>query len=184
MKVTLMMAMTVDGKIGKHPGHFPDWTGSEDKKLFAALSRKAGVVIMGSRTFDTIGSPLPDRLNVVMTRDTRRRSRWNNLRFVHAAPGQLLDDLDAEGYTHAVLAGGALINTLFADAGLIDEIVITVCPLIFGQGIGLFADGTALALDLQTVERLGGHHVCLTYGVCRGPGGARGLPTEIDPSGQ
>ncbi|MBI9082918.1 MAG: dihydrofolate reductase [Desulfobacterales bacterium] len=181
MKVTLMMAMTLDGKIGKNPGHFPDWTGSEDKKLFAALSRKAGVVIMGSRTFDTIGRPLPDRLNVVMTRDKTRRSRWDNLRFTPAAPGQLLADLDAEGYTHAILAGGAIVNTLFAKAGCIDDIVITVCPLIFGQGIGLFADGTALALDLQTVERLGRHRVCLTYGVCRDPHGTSDLPTEIDP---
>ena len=181
MKVTLMMAMTLDGKIAKDTGHFPDWTGSEDKKLFAALSRKAGAVIMGSRTFDTIGRPLPGRLNVVMTRNRARRSRWDNLRFTHAPPGQLLDDLHAQGYTHAVLAGGALINTLFANAGLIDEIVVTVCPLIFGQGIGLFADGTALALDLQSVERLGRHRLCITYGVCRAPRDTPGLPRGIDP---
>jgi dihydrofolate reductase len=34
MKVTLVMALTVDGKIGKSPEHFPDWTGKEDKRIF------------------------------------------------------------------------------------------------------------------------------------------------------
>lgn len=61
MKVTLLMAMTLDGKIGKSHDHFPDWTGKADKTLFVRLTKKAGVIIMGSKTFDTIGRPLPNR---------------------------------------------------------------------------------------------------------------------------
>lgn len=38
MKVTLVMAITQDGKIGRSPNHFPDWTGKEGKKLFAEIS--------------------------------------------------------------------------------------------------------------------------------------------------
>ena len=76
MKVILIMAMTVDGKIGKSHDHFPDWTGTEDKRLFAKISRQAGVVIMGSKTFDTIGKPLPQRKNVILTRNRARRSAW------------------------------------------------------------------------------------------------------------
>ena len=65
MTVTLLMALTLDGKIAKDPDHYPDWTGKEDKKLFAEISKKAGVVIMGSKTFDTFGKPLPNRKNVI-----------------------------------------------------------------------------------------------------------------------
>ncbi len=128
MKVILVMAITLDGKIGKSPNHFPDWTGREDKKLFAQISRKAGVVIMGSKTFDTIGVPLPGRKNVILTRDKARVSKWDHLVFTDAHPRRLLADLEKEGYKEAVLAGGAFVNSLFAEATLIDELVITVCP--------------------------------------------------------
>ena len=74
MKLILVMALTVDGKIGKDDAHFPDWTGSEDKKMFKAVTRRAGVVIMGSKTYDTIGKPLPGRKNVILTRNPHRLS--------------------------------------------------------------------------------------------------------------
>jgi dihydrofolate reductase len=47
-------------------------------------------------------------------------------------------DLEARGYTEAVLTGGAQINALFLKSGLVDEVWLTVEPLIFGAGIDLF----------------------------------------------
>jgi dihydrofolate reductase len=162
------MAQTVDGKIGKTADHFPDWTGSADKKLFAAMSRAAGVVIMGSRTFDTIGSPLPGRKNIVLTRNKARRSKWENLEFTDRSPERILTGLEQEGYTHAILAGGSLINTLFASVDLIDELVVTVSPLIFGRGLPLFADNISMALELDAVEQIDSNVACLRYRVLKG----------------
>ena len=81
LKVILLMALTVDGKIAKTSDHYPDWTGRGDKRLFAEISRRAGLVIMGSKTYDTIGKPLPGRQNIVMTRNKTRRSEYDNLLF-------------------------------------------------------------------------------------------------------
>jgi dihydrofolate reductase len=167
MKLMLVMAMTVDGRIARGPDHFPDWTGSEDKKRFAAITRQAGVVIMGARTFDTIGAPLPGRKNVILTRNRERRSRWDNLVFCDRPPAALLAELRREGYTTAVLAGGATINTLFAREGLIDEIELTIAPKIFGQGVSLFSSPLDLKLDLLCAEPLGSGLVCLRYAVLR-----------------
>ena len=61
MKVTMVMAMTLDGKIARDASHPADWTGTEDKKKFVEITRRAGAMIMGSRTFDTIGRLLPGR---------------------------------------------------------------------------------------------------------------------------
>ena len=61
MKLILMAALTVDGKIGRTDGHFPDWTEPEDKTLFMTLSREAGVIILGRKTFETLPGPLPGR---------------------------------------------------------------------------------------------------------------------------
>jgi dihydrofolate reductase len=167
MKVTLLMALTLDGKIGKNPNHYPDWTGKEDKKLFAGISHKAGVVIMGSKTFDTFGNPLPNRKNVILTRNKNRISEWENLIYTDKKPAEILKNLEKEGYSNAVLAGGATINSLFAREKLIDEIIVTISPKIFGYGISLFSDQISMELELKEVERVETDLVCLKYKVIK-----------------
>ncbi len=166
MKVILLMAMTLDGKIAKNDHHFPDWTGSADKKLFVEITKKAGVMIMGSKTFDAIGKPLPERKNIVMTRDRSRRSVGTGLIFTDQSPESILKNLEKMGYTEVVLAGGSIVNSLFARANLIDEIIITVAPRVFGTGISFFADEMDLQLELVSVETLERDHVLLHYRVC------------------
>jgi len=167
MNVILLMAMTLDGKIGKSDDHFPDWTGKEDKKLFVEVSKKAGVLIMGSKTFDTIGKPLPNRKNIVLTRNRDRVSEWDNLVYTDLSPGDILEDLEKEGFKSVVLAGGSQVNSIFAKANLIDEIIVTICPLVFGGGLSLFSDTIDLQLELKGVERVDRDSVCLRYRVIK-----------------
>lgn len=133
------MATTLDGKIAKDSNHPADWTGKADKKYFIKMTKKAGVVIMGSKTYDTIGKPLPGRLNVIMTRDKTRQSDCDNLIFTDQTPGEIVQSLEQKGYDHAILAGGATINSLFADANLIDHIHLVLIPKLFGTGVDLFS---------------------------------------------
>jgi dihydrofolate reductase len=161
------MAITLDGKTARGPDHYPDWTGTEDKKLFAGISKKAGVVIMGSKTFDTFGKPLPKRKNIVLTRNKNRISEWENLVYTHKKPAEILKDLQKEGYSNAVLAGGAIINSLFAKEKLIDEIIVTVSAKIFGYGISLFTEDISMDLELEEVGRVGTDLVCLKYKVIK-----------------
>ena len=170
MKLILLMALTFDGKIARDANHFPDWTGSADKRFFARLSRAAGVVIMGAKTFDTLGAPLPGRKNVVLSRDPGRISRSPDLIFTARPPGEVIAALAAEGYTEAILAGGARINTLFAAAGLIDEVIVTVSPLIFGSGLSLFDARLDLTLALLDVRQMENDLVRLHYRVLSSPG--------------
>lgn len=167
MKVILVMAMTVDGKIGKSSDHFPDWTGREDKRFFAARSKKAGAVIMGARTFDTFKVPLPGRKNIVMTRDKRRKSLWEDLLFTDDDPAAILHGLEKAGYSEVILAGGAQVNSMFARERLIDEIIVTISPKIFGRGLSLFADEVSMDLRLEACERLGEDLVSLHYRVIK-----------------
>jgi dihydrofolate reductase len=167
MKVVLMMAATVDGKIGRTSQEFPDWTGKEDKIMFKQATQRAGVVIMGSKTYDAIGKPLPGRKNVVLTRNKNRLSRHENLVYSDTKPQQLLEELRREGYTEVVLAGGSIINSLFAREDLIDEIHITYAPKIFGQGISLFSEAVSMALQLMAVERLGSDHILAKFRVLK-----------------
>jgi len=167
MKVTLMMAITLDGKIARDDRHFPDWTGSEDKKLFVQITKSAGAIIMGSKTYDTIGRPLPGRKNIILTRNQARRSDHPDLVYTNDSPETVLEALAADGYTEVVLVGGSIINAMFARMNLISEIIITIAPRIFGTGVPLFADELDMQLELQSVETLGRNYVLLRYHVQR-----------------
>jgi dihydrofolate reductase len=168
MKIILMAAATLDGKIARHNSHFVDWSSREDKKLFFQTSKRAGVVILGNSTFKTFPSPLPGRLHVILTRTLEgKQSVPGSIEYTSDPPQQIVASLEARGYTEAVLTGGAQINALFLQAGLIDEIWLTVEPLVFGKGINLFLGGEFdLRVTLLSVVRLNeGGSVLLKYGV-------------------
>jgi len=157
------MATTLDGKIGKDSDHFPDWTGSEDKKNFVKITKDSGVIIMGSKTFDTIKKPLPGRKNIVMTRDKNKISKWEDLEYTNDSPEKIIENLKKQNYKKVILAGGTTINTIFAKKKLIDEIIITVCPKIFGTGLALFDESISMNLKLKKIEKLEKNTISLHY---------------------
>ena len=165
MHVILMVAITVDGKIARSADHYPDWTGKADKRFYVEVTKKAGVMIMGSTTFDTIGRVLPGRKTVVMTRNPARCSDSADLVFTADPPEAILADLSDQGYTQAVVVGGAKINQLFAQKGLLDELILTVSPYAFGSGLSIFSDSVDLKLTLKTFWTLDDNTLCLRYGV-------------------
>ena len=167
MKVTLLMALTADGKIAKDDAHLTDWTESEDKKLFKALTQKAGVVIMGSKTYDTLDRPLPGRKVVILTRKKGRVSPWDNVVFTNLPPAELLSSLEKEGYGHAVVSGGAVINALFAGNGLVDDVILTYSPRFFGTGVPLFSEEIMMNLELLEVRRAGEQLIYAHYRVLK-----------------
>lgn len=165
MKLILVMAVTVDGKIARDTTHFPDWTCSEDKRMFRAVTQQSGVVIMGSRTYQTIGKPLPKRLNVVLTRQPRRYPASEAMVYTNDPPGLILEKLSARGYDSAALIGGEVINNLFAQSKLINEIIVTIAPKLFGTGLSLFSCAVDMDLALVSLKQLESDHIMLHYRV-------------------
>lgn len=67
IKTSLIVAATENGVIGKD-NDMP-WKISSDLKYFKKVTMDKPI-IMGRKTFDSIGRPLPGRVNIVITRDT------------------------------------------------------------------------------------------------------------------
>lgn len=65
MKLTHIVACAKNGTIGRD-GRLP-WHLPEDLKFFKKVT-SGHIVIMGRKTYESIGKPLPNRLNVVVTR--------------------------------------------------------------------------------------------------------------------
>ena len=71
MEVVLIVAVADNGVIGSH-GAIP-WRLKSDMQRFKALTTGKPVV-MGRKTFASIGRPLPGRTNIVVTRDAGFRA--------------------------------------------------------------------------------------------------------------
>ncbi len=145
----MMMAVTTDGKIAKDKTQFADWTSREDKKLFVEISKRCGAIMMGENTFKTFPAPLKERLNVVFT-ENPEQAAIPGVKFVSGEPEKVLADLEALGYQEVLLGGGAYLNSLFLEKGLINEIILTIEPKIFGNGLSLF--NRELDADLKLLE--------------------------------
>ena len=168
MKVILVMAMTADGMIARNSMELVDWTGKADKQYFVQVTKKAGIMIMGSKTFDTIGRALPGRKSIVLTRNKDRKSKQSNLEFTDQAPETLLAGLSEQGYETATLIGGAEINGLFMENGLVDEIHVTVVPRFYGKGLSLFSSTLDVHLELIEAVTLEPNCLLIKYTVKRG----------------
>lgn len=169
MKLVLMMAITLDGKIAKHSTQLADWTSQADKKIFVEETKNAGVIIMGKTTYETIGRPLPGRLNIVLDKnpDTSQNIA-GSLEYTNLPPQELLTDLAKRGFEKVILGGGATINGLFLKENLIDEIWLTIEPKIFGEGLSLFKDADVdLELELLEVRNLDKNVIQVRYKVIK-----------------
>jgi len=69
--LSLIVAMTDEGVIGSN-NKLP-WHLSEDLKRFKQLTM-GHPIIMGRKTFESIGRPLPGRQNIVVTRNSQFRA--------------------------------------------------------------------------------------------------------------
>jgi len=165
MKAFIILATTADGKIAKDANHVANWTSKEDKQFFISKTKEAGVVIMGLNTYKTINRPLPERLNIVLTRTPEKEKQLSgSLEFTNQTPQEIFADLKKRGYNQVAVIGGATINSLFLAAGLIDELYLTIEPVLFGSGIGLFADKIDIGkLQLLETKKISDNVILLHY---------------------
>lgn len=155
------MVSSLDGKITKHQDpKIASWTSAEDKKLFAALIKKNSLIVMGAKTYEAARDRIklePGKLRVVMTRHPDRYHKAQvpgMLEFTSETPRVLTKRL-ATRYHDMLLAGGSEINSLFLKAKLVDELHMTLEPLLFGTGKPLVAPlPIDVSLKLLSVRKM------------------------------
>ena len=72
MKITIVAAIASNNVIGQK-NSLP-WDIPEDLRRFKQLT-SGHTILMGRKTFDSIGRPLPNRTNIVMTKDTNYQKK-------------------------------------------------------------------------------------------------------------
>jgi len=82
-QIAALSSNYVIGNDNKLPWYYP-----EDLKHFKKITT-GKTIVMGRKTFESIGRPLPNRTNIVLTRNTERKHPW--VEVVHT-----IDDLIAQ----------------------------------------------------------------------------------------
>lgn len=156
----VFIACSLDGFIAG-PGDDLSWledpSGESDQDHgFDAFFSEVGALLMGRRTYEVVKGfegawPYGDKPLLVATNRPLGEPAAPSVRAVTGTPQQMLAAARAvAGERTVYVDGGALIRS-FLDAGLIDELTVSVIPVILGAGIPLFA-GTARRHALELVE--------------------------------
>jgi dihydrofolate reductase len=175
MRVTLLAAQSLDGFITKHDQAGTDFTSEADKLHFRKALGGFDCSVMGGETYRVARDFLRTRLStqrcrVVLTRSPEAYAAEavpGQLEFSNVGAATLVKDLAARGFQHCALLGGAQLHGLFFQAGLVDELWITVEPLLFGQGTPLLAKRVDVRLSLLSSEKLSADTLLLKYRVQR-----------------
>lgn len=212
MRITNIMAVSLDGRIASHEGETDaarralSFTNADDHRHLEALLRTADAVIVGSASLLASGGAweLPNQrgaypiwavmtnaglpasarffqqthitrwlvsrapLTLPPTGDKARGAVRNLVYGDGQAAKALVAELESAGAERVLLFGGGAVNRLFYEAGLVDELILTVCPLIIGASAAL----PLVAPELERPVHLtlassqpAGNLVFLTYNV-------------------
>ena len=149
IKVSVYIATSLDGFIARNDGEL-DWL-DEAKSVvpdgedcgFKAYMDSVDMLIMGRKTYEKVLSfgEWPYGRTPVVVLSHNPISFPSNIpdSVTHSSepPRNLLSRLSDEGSEHVYVDGGITIQG-FLSEGLVDEITVTVIPVILGGGIPLF----------------------------------------------
>jgi len=162
MSITLIVAQSIDGFITRHDSGGANWTSPADKKWFRHCLTGFDAQVMASKTYDSaragiLANRSTGAFRIVMTRDPVRYQTDHlagKLEFSAAAPSEIIERLQQEGCTKCALLGGAFAHDAFLEAGLVDELWITLEPRLFGSGTPVVSAKQDRRLELIHHERL------------------------------
>ncbi len=162
MYITAVVAISLNGFITN--GDDPDvttWTSAEDKAFFRSQKADSDVIIMGKNTFIAMQRVIklePNRLIIILTKNPEEFTSQavdGQLEFGSSSPDEVVADLNKRGFKNVMIAGGSYVYSSFLDARLVDDLLVTVEPVIFPSGTPLFTNlSDKIELKLKSTEKL------------------------------
>lgn len=145
------MVSSLDGFIAKKNNDV-SWLDAPGKVYEAGVSYSQDEVVrflktidcyvLGSRTYEhalQLGWPYGDTPVVVVSSRNWPSAR-KSIEFYSGDLKTLVDVKLAPRYRNIWLVGGAMLSQRFLDLGLVDEIKLTIAPVLLGDGLRLFGD--------------------------------------------
>jgi len=178
-RVTLHLVSSLDGFIARKDNSISwlDGGGSvyeagisiSDEEA-AAFVKTIDCYVLGSRTYEyalELGWPYGDTPTVVVTNRAWPSAR-ESVEFYSGDLKTLVDVKLAPRFRNIWLVGGAMLCQRFLSLGLVDEMVLTVAPVLLGDGLRLFGHSQMEKVwDLKNVVAYKNGFVELSYVAAR-----------------
>ena len=170
MSVTLHMVASLDGFITKK-GNDVSWmdppgdTYDQGMEMTADVLETIDCFIMGSHTYELaleLGWPYGDTQTIVVTSRIFPPAR-ESVEFYSGDLKALAEKLQQK---NVWLVGGAILCQEFLRLNLVDEVCLTIVPILLGDGISLFG-GSEHKLHLKDVTAFKNGMIDLWYTVAR-----------------
>ncbi|RIA10203.1 dihydrofolate reductase [Flavobacteriaceae bacterium MAR_2010_72] len=161
-KVTIHMVSSLDGFIAKKDGTV-SWMRSDDNyekgimltnEYIAEFLKSIDCYVMGSKTYEhalELGWPYGKKPVFVVTNNKLVTDK-ENVEFCSGELDKIINDKLKPNYKNIWMVGGSKLTKESIKLGLADKIVLTITPIILGDGI-LFFDyiGKEYLLHLEDV---------------------------------
>ena len=180
-KVTLGLANSLDNFIARKDGGF-DWLhwSKEVAEISAKFMKTVDALLIGRKTYDGMlrygQTSYPGAKNYVFSRSKRKVAALKK-KLATKKPDQDVEIISEDaarfvsklrrkkGKGIVIFGGGELAKSLF-EAGLIDEVVLNIHPVLLGSGIPLFHEmKQQIDLELLDCKVLKGGYLAVTYRV-------------------
>lgn len=141
-RISVFIGMSLDGYIATE-NNSVDWlvaASSEDEDYgFNTFLSDIDIVAMGRSTYDFIKNEpeLPYGTRPIHVFTSQSLNDYNNFHFFAKSPHEAVNHWESLGYQHVYVDGGLLVSQ-FLEADLVDDLTLTVAPLLLGSGKSLF----------------------------------------------
>lgn len=128
--ITMIMVMSLDGIILREEGEdVTKWTSKEDQIHFRNILNNFDAIITGRKSYfgKVINKPY-----FILTNSLAKDDEKNNLFYTGGDPVKIIKAITEKGYNNIALLGGTETNMQFLKAGLVDQLIITIEPFLFG----------------------------------------------------
>lgn len=140
-KISIYISASIDGYIARKD-HSLDWLdrvgGFDEDYGFQKLLGDIDALIIGRKTYEvatTVPEPYPGKRVVVLSNSLG--SVRSDMELYRGDLVELICKLRREGVNHIWIDGGSVISQ-FLSSNLVDEMTLSIIPVILGSGIPLF----------------------------------------------
>jgi len=139
-KIKLFIASSLDGYIAKEDGSV-DWLPQSKDSGYDYFYKSIDTVLMGKKTYEqilTFGKyPYKDKISYVFTRNPNQKKKDENVEYTSEVEEFTKELVLSSGKDIWLVGGGDIIST-FLNLKFVDELILSVIPVVLGKGIPLF----------------------------------------------
>lgn len=181
-KIILFIASSLDGYIARNSGEI-DWLFTDEDYGYTEFFAQVDTVIMGNKTYQQVLGfaeyPYKDKEVFVFSK-TQQGTTDNNAKFVGNDWINWLNTLrqsgdvwrqEADLLRNIWLVGGAQLIYDFIKHNFIDELILSIHPIILGSGIPLIVNDPSLEtlLELKNVKTYNSGLLQVSYNLQKRP---------------